>query len=232
MAYSRRNLIVGLISWLVCVTAVAAQTASSAARQVSFTVFSAQPVTQLAYRPRPGAVPVALDFYPTARSPQYTYNGPPALQIIESGTGSVVAEVMLPAGIRKALFIFSEVESAPTRGVRYRVQVMDDSMQRHEAGTLLILNFSGLPLAGTLNGRPVILRKGFNEPMRVGDSAAIELRTPFKTRSYQAYAETLSAGKSGRALLLLLPPYRRGSLEVQSRVLLDAPAPEDRETRR
>jgi hypothetical protein len=66
----------------------------------------------------------------------------------------------------------------------------------------------------------------------VGAAAAITLRTPFKERNYQAYAETIFPGAIGRTLLLLLPPYRRGSLEVQSRVLLDVPPAEDEQQHR
>ena len=67
------------------------------------------------------------------------------------------------------------------------------------------------------------LFSGINVPLPVGRSASINLRTPFRDRTYQAYTETLLLQESDRALLLLLPPYHRGSLEVQSRVLTDSP---------
>ena len=207
-----------------------AQPAPAPERQVSFRVFSAQPIADLAYVPRPGSAPVSLAFYPTAHSPRYAYTGPASLQFIDATTGAVAAEITVPPKIVTALFILSALEPLATRTVRYRVQVVDDSAERHPPGTLLILNFSGLELSGTINRRPVTLNGGLNAPIRMEMPAAIILRTPFKNRSYQAYADTISLEKSGRALLLLLPPYRQGSLEVQSRVLLDAPVSEPRKS--
>ena len=195
-------------------------------RRFSFTVFSAEPVTTLSYAPHPGAMPVPLVFYPTARSPRYSYRGPPGLQFLDLETGAVMAAVTVPARIRTALVILSASDSPGSGPARYHVQVIDDGAAKHEPGTLLILNLSGLKLSGIVNGTRVALREGFSDPIRVGESATINLRTPFKDRNYQAYAEIIPLGSSGRALLLLLPPYRRGSLEVQSRVLLDVPPPE------
>jgi hypothetical protein len=48
------------------------------------------------------------------------------------------------------------------------------------------------------------------------------LRTTVKNRTYQAYVGNIELGKNERALLLLLPPFYRGSPEVQSRLLIDA----------
>ena len=55
----------------------------------------------------------------------------------------------------------------------------------------------------------------------VGRTANIVLRTTFKQRSYQSYATTLQLSAKQRALLILFPPFYKGSLEVQSRMLVD-----------
>ena len=115
--------------------------------------------------------------------------------------------------------------TAQPGAIQYRVLILDDTAQRNKAGTLRILNLSGLELSGTINRGSVTLQDGADDFVRVGDSAVVNLRTPLHGRFYQAYAETLPIDHPGGAVLLLLPPYRRGSLEVQSRFLREALAP-------
>ncbi len=194
-------------------------------RPVAFTVFSTEPLSQLCYIAKPGTAPVRLQFYPTARSRQYLYKGTDKMPLFAADTGALMAVVTLPPGIRQALLILMPENAAGTGSGRLRVLILDDSKPRQTPGTLRILNLSGLELSGTLNRRPITLPDGIDELVRVGDTAEINLRTPFHGRSYQAYVETLPAGLSGRTLLLLLPPYRSGSLEVQSRYLPETPVP-------
>jgi hypothetical protein len=130
------------------------------------------------------------------------------------------------------LFILLPSSPANDDALHFDMLVVDDGATEHGPGSLLIPNFSGLALSGGINGQPLTLLSGFNAPLPVGRSASINLRTPFKDRTYQAYAETIFFNESSRALLLLLPPYHKGSMEVQSRVLLDAPRDEPGKNRR
>jgi hypothetical protein len=221
MAEFRRHLIALTLGCLP--GTVLAESGRAAERQLDFTVFSAQPIRGLAYVATSGAAPRRLVFYPTARSPQYSYAGPASLQFVDVNSGAVVAEVMLPPDLHTGLLLFAAEPAPAPAGPRYRVSVVDDSTATHPPGALLILNNSGLKLSGTINRRHVVLQDGANGPYRLGASRDIELRTPFRGRSYQSYAATLALDPAGRAVLLLCPPYRPGSLEVQSRVLLDAP---------
>ena len=116
--------------------------------------------------------------------------------------------------MRKVLLILVPDNAARPGAIQYRVLILDDTAQRNKAGTLRILNLSGLELSGTINRGSVTLQDGADEFIRVGDSAVVNLQTPFHGRFYQAYAETLPIDHPGGAVLLLLPPYRRGSLEV------------------
>ena len=221
MADLRRHLIAVLVGWLP--VAGWAQAERPGERRLEFTVFSAQPITGLAYSARAEGKPRPLAFYPTARSPQYSYAGPATVQFLDARSGTVAAEVIVPPEIRMALFIFSPVNSPAPGAPRYQVMVVDDSQGQHAPGKLRVLNYSGLALSGTINRHPVVLPEGANGPFESGTTAVIELRTPFRDRSYRALATTLSLAPGDRGLLLLLPPYRPGSLEVQSRMLVDAP---------
>jgi hypothetical protein len=92
---------------LVMLAACSTHAAAQPAQSVHFTVFSATPVTGLAYAPRAKAAPTALVFYPTARSPRYEYRGTMPLRFLDQATGAVVAEATIPPGINEALLLFS-----------------------------------------------------------------------------------------------------------------------------
>lgn len=188
-----------------------------------FTVFSSRSVAGLVFEPRPAAPKQKLTFFPTARSPRYDYRTAMPLRFTDATTGMIVAEATIPSDIKDALLLFSTIEPAPASGLRYQVAILDDGVLRHGPGGLSILNLSGLPLAGTVGTESVTLKAGLNSTINVGTSAKIILRTADKGRAYQAYSETVSLKKAERALLILFPPYYKGSHEVQSRLLIDNP---------
>jgi hypothetical protein len=225
MALFVRHLTAAVMVWIALSAPAIAKPTPEAARQLTFTVFAPEPIEGLAYTPQPGAPPLALAFYPTARSARHTYRGPAHLEFIDSASGRVRAEISLPARVKNALFILFPVAATGSGAARYRILTLDDDPSHHEPSTLRILNLSGLELSGTVNRRQITLHADTDNPIRVDGAATIELRTQFRGRSYQAYAETIRFEPSGRGLLLLLPPYRPGALEVQSRVLLDVRPP-------
>jgi hypothetical protein len=216
-----------IFSALVIATFALGQPASQGIEPFRFTVFSARPTSGLAFFPGPELPPQPLIFYPTARSPEYEYTGAIPLQFIDELTGEVVATVTTLPHSRRALLLFVPVAAGSANpNARYQIVALDDSALGHVPGGLTIINLSGLVLQGTINSRRVALRTGLNRALDVGESAAIELRTIYKGRSYHSYRDTavLSAGE--RALLILLPPFYSGSLEIQGRLLLDVPTPE------
>ena len=220
MAHALRYLILvlGGAGWL-----AAADPAPAGTQALRFTIFSPRAVQGLTFTPRVGQAPKPLVLYPTARSPRYEYVGAMPLRITEAKTNAVVAEATVPREISTALILLVPLEPAPTTGRRYQTYVLDDTAVRQATGTLAIINFSGLELAGSLDGKPLALTAGLNPALPLGRTAALTLRTTVKNRVVQAYAGNIELGKNERALLLLLPPFYGGSPEVQSRLLIDAP---------
>jgi hypothetical protein len=204
-------------------------------RVVHFTVFSARPIADLSFVPLAKAAPQKLVFYPTARSPRYDYRGTMPLQFADP-SGQVVAEATIPADITDALLLFSAVEPPPAAktdadarkskpALRYQIAVLDDGATRHGPGGLAIINFSGLELSGNVGPHAVLLKPGLNPTLPIGRSAKIALRAASKGKTYQSYVDSVELGNRQRALLILFPPYYKGSLEAQSRLLIDeAPA--------
>ena len=199
-----------------------AQTNPASLPAVWFTVFAAEPIEGLEYARQPAGPVVPLAFYPTARSPRHEYRGPQPLRLVETRTGTTVAEVAIPAGWREVLLLVASA-SGGTGPHRYQVTVLDDGPRQRAAGQLRILNLSGLELSGDLNGRRIGIDPGLNPALSAGRSARLTLRTSFRGRSYLSWHDTITLGPAERALLILFPPYLTGSLEVQTRVLLDEP---------
>ena len=192
---------------------------------VRFTVFAAKPIEGLAFSPRAKAAPQKIVFYPTARSPRYEFRGAMPVRFVDAASGKVVAEVAVPPEMRDVLLLFSPTpETAKGTGtLRYQVAVLDDGAARLAAGHLAILNLSGLTLGGSVGEEKVALKSGLNPPLALSRATKIVLRTTFKNRSYQSYAGSVQLTRNQRALLILFPPFYAGSLEVQSRLLLDEP---------
>ncbi len=220
----------GLLAWLLLLAFVrvgsdGASAAEPAAVAVRFTVFSAQPVRELAFAPRPGAPPQKVVFQPTARSVRYEFRGAGPLRFVDATSGAVVAEAMLPPATRDVLLLFSPLAEKAAAGgtLRYQIAVLDDGAARHGAGGLAIINLSGLALAGTVGAEKVILKAGLNPTVAVGRSTPVTLTTVFKGRTFRSYAATVALGRNERALLILFPPFNAGSLEVQPRLLIDQP---------
>jgi hypothetical protein len=216
MARSYRHL-----TLLVTLLGSGACAATAPRRELAFTVFSTEPLTALAYVAKAGTRPTPLVLYPTARSPRYRQSGSGPVKFVNSATGTGLAEAEVPDGIHQALILF--VGTKLGGSVPGKVWVLDDDKLGQAAGEVWVLNLSGLKLEGRINRqfRRVPEQAVMCFPAGVG--AAIELWTEFKGRKYQAYAETLTSGPAGGALLLLLPPYHPGAQQVQSRILLPAP---------
>jgi hypothetical protein len=193
-----------------------------AEQRVRFTVVSARAAAGLAYVPRTGQAATPLVLYPTARSPRYEYRGAMPLRITDAATKIVVAEATVPSEITEALLLLVPIEPAPATGLRFQTYVLDDSAVRQASGTLSILNLSGFALSGMVGDRATSLATGLNVPVAIARSTAVVLRTTVKNRSLQAYAGTVELRRGERALLVLLPPFYRGSAEVQSRLLIDS----------
>ncbi len=220
--------------------ATAAETSAEPEVNVHFTVFSAVAISGLGFRAKPDAAPTSVAFYPTARSPRYAYTGTNPLQFLSIPTttadgavseAKVMAEVTFAPTIREAFLLFESMMPAAKDGMRYRVYVLDDSAVRQAPGMLTLVNLSGLPLNGSAGRSFVNLRDTLVAPFTIGRSAKVELRVPYAGRSYPAYTDTIELESGERALLILFPPFRAGSLEVQSRLLIDKPADAEPEKR-
>ena len=192
---------------------------------IVFTVFSPEPLTGLSYRPRPDRAPEPLVFYPTARSPDYAYAGPSRLELLVGQDAKHAGEVVLPKGVHRLLLIVTP-RPGPNGARRLHVTWVSDGSASHPAGTLRLINDSGIRLTGLLGQRSVSMESGADRLIPAESGTDINLRAQVKGRSYQACSLAIRVPPAERALLLLLPPYQRGAVEVQWRLLVDKVSPE------
>lgn len=211
-------------------------------RTINFSVYAAKMPTepiQFLIKPAGNAQTVAL--YAAQRSPDYRWTGSGPLQLFSesqvAGKGAemsrkLVAEVMVPEDMTQVLLILfpnpavQTNESAPA----YLAYVFNDSPENLPAGRMVLLNASGMEFVGKINNSIVTVTPGLNPPLQVGSAVKIDLRVKFRERYYQSYAGSLRLPENERMMLLILPPYYEGSLEVQARVLSSAAPVESKGT--
>lgn len=211
---------------------VRAQEQKAEGLDLQFTVFAGSTVGSLGYlQPQPKGPPLVrpVTFYPMARSPRYVYRGPTPLEFVDLGSKAVVAIADIPPAMHNPLLIFSGRADAGG-GTAQQVLVIDDSTLAHGADGVAILNLSGLILTGTIGRHSIQLLEGWNPPISIRGSTPVQLRTDFRGRSYQSFADRISVKAGERALLILLPPYYKGALDVQARLLIDEiPKPKEKD---
>lgn len=223
MAQFLRNLTCIAFSVTLFLPLLRAQDRKPVQLDVRFTVFSGATLNGLGYvvhQPHGPDIITPVTFYPMSRSPIYDYRGESPLEFVNISTRQTVASVVLPREIRTPLLVF--ITKAGVNGATaYDVIVVDDSLAAHGPHGVAILNLSGLVLTGTINKQNVQLTAGWNQPIEVRGSTKVQFRTEFKGRSYQSFADVIHVKEGERALLVFLPPFYKGALDVQCRVLLD-----------
>ncbi len=212
-------LLVGVYATGPMIFAAPPPTGGKEAVTIRFGVFALRPIKSLGFVPAPNAAPQPLEFYPTARSPEYVAVVTGPLTFVDSETGRVVAEVGFPPNLTKALLVF--VPNRPGRGAGFEVLVIDDAQGASGVGQLSILNLSGLELHGALGRRAIRLGAGLQQLGAIRGAEKIELRATHAGREFRAYTDQVAVRGEERALLILFPPFYAGSLEIQGRLLVD-----------
>jgi hypothetical protein len=217
MAHPIRNLIVAFSILL-------GGTNSAEAKQplsIRFSVFAARPIKGLAYLAQNGRA-VPLTFNTISRSERHGYAGDNPVRFTDLATGAVLAEASVPASIRDPLFLFLDLPEGKTRGLKYQVAVLDDSVAKLGHGQMAIVNLSGIRFSGVLGKTEFEVNQGLNAPRPLAQTSQLTLFADVRGKRRQAYSDTIRLPRSSRLLLILFPPVLAGAIEVQTRALVDA----------
>jgi hypothetical protein len=207
------------LATLVVSLGLSSTSGASDPRRVAVTVFSPEPISSVGFRSDRDAPIQPLTFYPTARSSPHIVRSD-EIEFVDTDTERVIGRGVLPEGAHQVLFLLLRKIRSPASSWEIRAIIDDDSGESH--GNLRVLNYSGLQFDGSIDGHEISMSEGDDTTLIIGKDPQVTLRTKFKSSQHTCFAETLSIPSGTRAVLLLLPPYRRGSLDVQSRLLIDA----------
>jgi hypothetical protein len=182
------------------------------------------PERPIYFMPSPDRTPVEIQFFSTARSQTHSYFGSPIMDLLvkDSRTASGflrIARADLRNTLSKSLIVIRKAEDADQQ---YEAVSVRDDATAFPSNSIIIDNRSGMELAIKLGDEAKILRTGKNPPMRLGGSSRMEVIAEVRGRLLTAYSRSLRIPEEGRVMLFLLPPKFRGSIELETRVLVDS----------
>lgn len=202
---------------------------------VRFTCYSVvAPMGPILFSPKDSGRPLPIEFFTSARSKIHDYTGQnpvifftetPASVVGEPPIRTPLAQAAVPEKVTQPLFIFfpNPAVGTDSGALPFLVYVFDDGPAGLPPRHLALINVSGLEFVGKINGQIMFVKSGLTPPMSVGRSAHVELRTQFGQRFYQSYASSHPMLGTERVLMILLPPLRKGSIEIEVRLLKGRP---------
>ena len=197
--------------------------------KAEFTVYSLHRLSDLHFvdGDRKGSSP--LTFYSSARSNTYEYEGiNPIIFFREDPSPTTenptavkrvkVGEVTLPPGRGRYLLIF--FPDKDTEAEDYHVYPLDDSTSALPYGCLKLFNATPYTLEGIVGRERVQLKPGPSGSFRMqGSSISVGLGFSYEGTFHQSYNSPIRLNKESRGLMMIFPPFVKGSAIVQTRLL-------------
>ena len=205
--------------------------------KAEFTVYSLNRLENLNYLngDRMGGTP--LEFFSSARSPVYEYEGLNPIVFFRETPAPTpedpngiqrekVAEVSLPPTGGEFLFIFFPDSTGETE--RYRVYPLSDSKSELPTGTVRLFNATPYELRGKIGGDALRLSPGPSRAYRVnGNSISLGLGFQYGEKFHMSYNGPVELESDARGLFMVFPPFVKGSAVLQTRYLRESePEPE------
>jgi hypothetical protein len=157
------------------------------------------------------------------------YEGPPVLQFFTrtpraNGTFAFesVAEVDLSESSGSALLLFS-VRNNASGEQEIRINQMDMSTEHLPAGTLSIVNLTGITMKGMIGETSKMIPPGITDPIVFDERGVfpIGLAFEFDDQMYPSFFNTVTMDPETRQWLFIAPPTQAGSTRVRVRFIED-----------
>ena len=205
--------------------------------KAEFTVYSLKRLQGLKFihGDRKGAS--ALEFFSSARSRLYEYEGPnpiiffretpaPTIEDPNAVNRTKVAELTLPQEGGEFLFIFFPDYSSDKE--KYQIYPLDDSKSELPTGSIRLFNATSFQLEGVFGRNKINLAPGPSEAYRVaGNSMSLGLGFRYEDKFHMSYNGPVNLETNSRGLFMIFPPFVKGSAILQTRYLRDSePEPE------
>jgi hypothetical protein len=200
--------------------------------KAEFTVYSLKRLQDLKFihGDRKGAS--ALEFFSSARSRLYEYEGPnpiifiretpaPTIEDPNAVNRSKVAELSLPEEGGEFLFIFFPDSSRENE--KYRIYPLDDSKSKLPNGSIRLFNATSFQLEGVFGQNKIKLAPGPSKAYRIpGNSMSLGLGFRYDGKFHMSHNGPVKLETDSRGLFMLFPPFVKGSAILQTRYLRDS----------
>ncbi len=205
--------------------------------KADFTVYSLERLSGLNYLQGDRVTGTAINFFSSSRSPVYEYEGVnPIVFFTEEAdptavdTGGIrrraVAQVNLPMPGGRYLFIF--FRDTRTDGEEYLVYPLPDSTRDLPFGTIRFFNATPFTLEGLVGGDRVQFTPGPSQHFRVsGGKLSVALGFSHEGKFHRSFNSPLDLESDARGLLMIFPPFVKGSAILQTRYLRDHDQPKE-----
>ena len=214
--------------------ALSAQIEEDPILRADFTVYSLKRPSDISFinGDRKSATPVT--FYSSSRSEKYTYEGPNPIIFFketpaptETDTYPVqrkkVAEIALPGSGGEFLFIFFPTEGSEDES--YRIYPLDDSTSAFPFGAIRLFNATQFTLEGILGRERIRLEPGPSKAYRVNSyKTTLGLGFRYNDKFHQSFNSPLELETDARGLMMIFPPFVKGSAIVQTRFIRESPS--------
>ena len=199
--------------------------------KAEFTVYSLKRLQGLKFihGDRKGAS--ALEFFSSARSRLYEYEGPnpiiffretpaPTIEDPNAVNRTKVAELTLPQEGGEFLFIFFPDYSSDNE--KYQIYPLDDSKSELPNGSIRLFNATSFQLVGVFGQNKINLAPGPSGAYRVtGTSMSLGLGFRYEGKFHMSYNGPVELETNSRGLFMVYPPFVKGSAILQTRYLRD-----------
>lgn len=134
-----------------------------------------------------------------------------------------VGSVQITPDRDDVLLVFSEKKGGPAAD-RFNIYPVADSLTTFQYGMMKILNITGVEVIGMFGKHKLKLRNGqCSKPGSVPDASEtlISIAAEGSTRYHLLYRNRMPIDPDCRALLILRPPVREGSLRISGHLLVE-----------
>ena len=200
--------------------------------KADFTVYSLKRLQDLKFLHGDRSGASALEFFSSARSKLYEYEGPnpiiffretpaPTIEDPNAVNRTKVAELSLPEEGGEFLFIFFPDYSRDIE--KYQIYPLDDSKSELPTGSIRLFNATSYQLEGIFGQNKINLAPGPSEAYRMaGNSMSLGLGIRYEGKFHMSYTGPVELKTNSRGLFMLFPPFVRGSAILQTRYLRDS----------
>lgn len=118
-----------------------------------------------------------------------------------------IAQVVVPADVKRALLLFvANSQSAATPADRYRILVLEDSLEKFPPASVRFFNASGLKLDGLAGRNQISFGPGITDAFPAKSSLRVQLAMMHRDRYLPSFDQEIQVEDTQRLICILLPP--------------------------